>query len=252
MKYAVIADIHSNLEALTAVLDFLKKEQIEQYLCLGDIVGYGADPGECLKIIRDLPNCTVIAGNHDYGVADKTDLSAFNIYALKAVMWTREQLSEEELNYLDRLPLVENLDNITIVHSSLNKPKKWQYVKNLEEAYFSFFYLNKNICFIGHSHRPRIFSFRDGEYDEFIPQEFSVADQETKYIINVGSVGQPRDGIWQAACCIYDDKEQILKIKRIPYDVARTQQKIIKADLPEYLAARLKPKEDDESIQSDK
>ncbi len=248
MRYAVIADIHANLEALTEVLNFLEKEKIDQYLCLGDIVGYGADPGECLKIVRQLPNCTVIAGNHDYGAADKTDLSNFSIYALEAVMWTREQLSEEELNYLGRLPLVENLDNITIVHSSLNKPKKWQYVKSLEEAYFSFFYLNKNICFMGHSHRPYIFSCHDGEYDDFIPEEVFVMDQESKYLINAGSVGQPRDGIWQAACCIYDDKEKIVKIKRIPYDVARTQQKIIKADLPEYLAARLKPKEDDESI----
>jgi len=240
MRYAILADIHANLEALTEVLAAARRDDVERYICLGDIVGYCADPRECLKIISNLADCTVVAGNHDYAAAGKTEVDSFNVYAKEAVLWTRQCLEQEDIVYLKKLPLVEVTDDFTIVHSSLDSPEEWHYVQTLADAYFTFFSLTTKICFIGHSHIPKIFAFCHGQYDEFLVEQFSL-DEETKYIIDVGSVGQPRDGAWEASYAIYDSEVQVIQMKRISYDVEKTQQKIVEAGLPEFLARRLTP-----------
>jgi len=220
MRYGIFSDIHSNLEALEAVLEALKKEKVDRYLCAGDIVGYAADPGECLKIIKGL-NCPTVCGNHDWAVADMFDCSAFNDAARAAVEWTKVNLSGPEKDYLKGLPLVYEEEKITMVHGSLVRPEAFEYVFGGEAAAKTIELCKTDICFIGHTHQP--FEYHKG----------------IKCLVNVGSVGQPRDGDPKAAYCVFDSESGQVRIKRVEYDVRSAMKKILAAGLPEYLAMRL-------------
>lgn len=220
MRYGVFSDIHSNLEALEAVLGALKKEDVDRYLCLGDIVGYAANPRECLKIIRDI-NCPTVCGNHDWAVSGLLDLSYFNDEAREALEWTIGSLNDWEKDYLRELPLVHEEDRITIVHGSLDKPEEFEYVLDEEAAVRTIKLCKTKVCFIGHTHRP--FEYYRG----------------AKLLVNDGSVGQPRDGDPRAAYCVFDSESGKLGIKRVEYDIKSTMEKILAAGLPERFAARL-------------
>jgi predicted phosphodiesterase len=237
MRYALISDIHSNTEALEAVLKDAHEQKAESYLCLGDIVGYGAEPSACLERVRGL-NGTVIAGNHDYAVCEKTDTSYFNTYARKAVQWTMQQLSKTQLEYLGKLPLVYESKNYCLAHGSLNGPENWEYILAEEDAMHSFELLKQRILFVGHSHVPFIFTLENGQVSGAEPHDFTLSPG-AKYIVNIGSVGQPRDMDNRASYCIFDEEKSSVHFRRIPYDFRSTQKKILDAKLPELLALRL-------------
>lgn len=237
MRYAILSDIHGNLEALESVMAALKTERIDAYLCAGDIVGYGANPAECLKRVRDLP-IPCVAGNHDWGVSGRFDPAYFNREAREALDWTRRHLHDDDLAFLNHLELVYQNEDLVMVHGTLYEPASFHYLSGMDYVRRSFALMEKTVCFIGHTHDPLTVR-QHGEAVELLRAAQFFLDGEDKYIINVGSVGQPRDGNPEAACCVYDTQERRVEIRRVPYDVAAVQQKILRAGLPSLLAQRL-------------
>lgn len=237
MRYGIFSDIHSNLEALHAALEVYKKERIERYLCIGDIISYGADPSPCIRIVREL-KANIVAGNHEWGVCAKSGLENFTDIAQKALVWTKAALSEEERDFLAGLPLVCEEENFILVHGSLDSPADFYYLNTMEEADMSFAALRKQICFVGHTHRPGVFVEKEGELF-FKPLKVLELEDNKRYIVNVGSVGQPRDRDYRASLVVYDSDTRIVELKRVDYDFRLTQEKILKAGLPESLARRL-------------
>lgn len=239
MKYALFSDIHSNLEAFQAVREEFKKENIDEYVCLGDIVGYAANPNECLKLIRELNPLTIIAGNHDWASVGKTGIDYFHSLAKEAILWTQKKLTEENKNFLHNLPLTKEFDDFVIVHGSLYSPQEWYYIFTLRDAKKNFEYQNKRICFIAHSHQPFIISQdREGKCEGVKGMRVSLRD-DYRYLINIGSVGQPRDRSPDVCYCLYDPDKGEIEINRIPYEIKKAQDKIIAAGLPQELAWRL-------------
>ncbi|KPK85712.1 MAG: hypothetical protein AMJ94_18800 [Deltaproteobacteria bacterium SM23_61] len=238
MRWAILSDVHGNLEAFQAVIGDLRAEKADQIAFLGDVVGYGADPNECLSLLRNLTDW-VIAGNHDYGAVGLTDIDVFNPMARAAILWTREKLSGENQAYLRRLLLFRNNGNVTFVHATPNQPEEWYYLFTFPEAEEAFLSLSGDLAFVGHSHRPLILTKEGSGEVEAVNLEETVLKPGVRYIINVGSVGQPRDGHPEAAYGLYDEDTKRFRLKRLPYDVETAQRKIIKAGLPPFLAQRL-------------
>jgi predicted phosphodiesterase len=239
MMYAIISDIHGNLEALHSALRYIESYQgkIDKVICLGDIVGYGADPGECIRVTRDLSDI-ILAGNHDFAVCEQTSIEDFNLYAKEAVLWSRDALNEKEINFLKSLPLKYEEKNIDFVHSSLHRPESWRYLINTSDTYIDFQLLEKKILFVGHTHVPVMFEDDGKKVKASSPSELSL-NSSNKYIINPGSVGQPRDRDPRASFAIYDSDREYVEIARIEYDIQKAQRKILDAGLPEILATRL-------------
>lgn len=236
MRYAIISDIHGNREALDAVLEHLEHENCDEVLCLGDIVGYGAEPGYCVDVVRD--RCkSVVAGNHDYAVLGRINIDYFNPHARQATLWTRDQLDESQKKYLSDLPLTVVLDDLTIVHGSLESPELFDYIQTSYDAYLSMEKLTNKVCFIGHSHVPISFLL-DDVITYSVDSEVDLSGVK-KAIVNVGSVGQPRDNNPQASYAIYDSETEKVRICRIGYDIERSAAKILDAGLPDFLAERL-------------
>jgi len=236
MKFAIIADIHSNLEALQVVLEDIQEQKCTHQVCLGDVVGYNANPKECLDIIRRM-GMPCIKGNHDEYCSVEAELDGFNPHAAEAVEWTREHLSQEDRKWLRDLKYMRLVTSFTIVHATLDSPERWGYVFDKLAAASSFAYQNTPICFFGHTHVPVAFVrdtvVRGGTYSKF------KIEPGKKYFINVGSVGQSRDGVPKATYVIYDAIEQSIELRRLDYDMSTTQKKILDAGLPPRLAERL-------------
>ena len=236
MRVALFSDIHANLEALEAVLADAEAESCDSYICLGDVVGYNANPVECLEKVRAM-GCPVVKGNHDQDCGHDTSLEMMNPVAAEALRWTREQLSAEQRQWLARLRMVRQVHDFTVVHSTLDQPNSWNYVTNKFDAMANFSYQVTPVCFYGHTHVPRVF-IRTEKVQE-VAAESIIIDPTQKYFINTGSVGQPRDGDWRASYCIYDlDHRQVI-FRRVEYDLKTAQKKIIDAGLPESLAERI-------------
>ena len=236
MKYAIIADIHANLEALTAVLADARAQNPTHFVCLGDVVGYNANPKECLKIIREM-NIPCVKGNHDEYCSIDEQLEGFNPNAAEAVHWTRRQLSVEDREWLRDLKYTKMVANFSIVHATLDAPQRWGYVFDKLQAAASFPYQTTPVCFFGHTHVPVAFMrdtmVRGGTFSKF------KVDPAKKYFVNVGAVGQPRDNNPKAAYVIYDIDAATIELRRVEYDIAAAQAKIREAGLPERLAERL-------------
>lgn len=236
MKYAIIADIHANLEAFQVVLEDIKSQKVTHYACLGDVVGYNANPKECLDIVRDM-NIPCVKGNHDEYCSTDSALEGFNPAAADAVQWTRAQLVDEDRQWLSDLKYTKMVASFTIVHATLDAPQRWGYVFDKLAAAASFPYQNTQICFFGHTHVPVAFMrdsvVRGGTYSKF------KIDPAKKYFINVGAVGQPRDNNPKAAYVVYDVDEGTIELRRLDYDIPAAQKKILDAGLPERLAERL-------------
>jgi len=238
MRYAIFSDIHSNLEALEAVLEAYQKERIDKYLCVGDIVGYGANPNECIAKVKESATVT-LAGNHDWAVVDLFPTDNFNPAAQEAVFWTKEHLGENGKVFLQSLKLIYVIENFVLVHGSLDKPQNFNYLTNVYDCAATFQLLKSSVCFVGHTHVPVVFiQDKEGNSHYQDVDSLKIAPQN-KYIINVGSVGQPRDSIPQAAYSIFDTENQEVQIKRIKYDVFKARRKIIEAGLPSFLGDRL-------------
>lgn len=236
MRFAVISDIHGNLEALQAVLADAEAHHCTHFVCLGDVVGYNANPSECVKMIRDL-ECPVVKGNHDEQASIEDSTKGFNELAEEAIGWTREHLSAEEKKWLSELRLTRQVRDFTIVHATLDTPQQWGYVFNDLDAIASFTYQHTSLCFFGHTHWPTAF-IRDDDVWRISTEHIQMLPGK-KYFINAGSVGQPRDRDWRAAYCIYDGERHVIEQRRVEYDLATTQRKIRAAGLPERLADRL-------------
>lgn len=236
-KFAILGDIHSNLDALEVVLDDCRKEGVTDFLCTGDVVGYNACPRECLKIIRDL-GCPVVMGNHDYYVSSWQDLSDFNPAAAEVIEWTRKQLSDEEISFLRAFPFVSTSMGVTLVHSTMDCPESFGYVFDHLQAEAHFTHQVTPICFHGHTHCPMIYEKQVSAVYRIDAQDFKLPIGR-KYFINVGSVGQPRDGDPRAAYALWEPSSRMLSFRRLEYDVAAAQERIRAAGLPERLAVRL-------------
>lgn len=236
MRYAVIADIHSNLEALEVVLEDTRDQKCTHYCCVGDVVGYGANPKECLNIIRDMA-MPCVKGNHDEYCSSEEDLIGFNPHAAEAVNWTRRQLGVEDRQWLRDLKFVRLVASFSMVHATLDGPQRWGYVFDKLAAAASFTYQNTSVCFFGHTHVPVAFIrdsvVRGGTYSKF------KVEPGRKYFVNVGSVGQPRDNNPKAAYVVYDLDESTIELRRLDYDIPKAQKKILAAGLPPRLAERL-------------
>jgi diadenosine tetraphosphatase ApaH/serine/threonine PP2A family protein phosphatase len=236
-KIAILGDIHSNLDALEVVLADAVDQGAEEYFCTGDVVGYNACPHECLEIIRSL-GCPVVKGNHDHYVASERNLEDFNPHAAAVVEWTRGQLTDEELQYLRDLPFSVTKAGMTLVHSTMDNPENFGYVFDNYQAETNFIYQKTPICFHGHTHCPMIYEKQLSGIYRIEPQDFDLKPGR-KYFINVGSVGQPRDGDPRATYVIYDTAARRVTFRRLEYDIAAAQARVRAAGLPERLAERL-------------
>lgn len=269
-RWAVLGDIHANLEALNAVLADAREQGVSRFVCTGDVVGYGANPSACLKIVRDL-NCPVVKGNHDFYAATDESLKEFSLHAMNAVLWTREHLSTEERVWLNSLPLqrecrmlndeqgmqkdrvsgVASIDipcstfcgSVLLVHSSVFEPSAWRYVIKQEEAEKVLPQQEVDLVFFGHTHIPSWYAFHpdSGEVKSAVPMKAGVLELEAgwKWLLNPGSVGQPRDHDARASYLICDPAAGSVEWRRVEYDIERTAKKIIEVGLPERNALRL-------------
>lgn len=237
MRYAILSDIHGNLEALDAVLAHVAS-RAEAMLVLGDVVGYGADPIACIERVAERASA-VVAGNHEHGVAGLLTLDWFNDRARAAAEWTRQRLDDDHLNWLATRPLTVELDDATLVHASPVQPEEWDYLVSADDGYAALPAFTTRVCFAGHSHRPGAWSVgSSGRSHE--PGAHDIELQHgRRYLINVGSVGQPRDGDPRAAYALWDVDGRRVTIERVPYDLAGAQRKILRAGLPRFLAERL-------------
>ncbi len=268
MHYAIIADVHANLEALDAALKDIYKRKIEAILFLGDAVGYGPNPNECIETLKK-ETMAFIAGNHDRAAVGLTDITYFNPYARSAIEWTEEVLSDENKTFLKNLPLYKSLkianetfvarwntkDNkenpplppfvkggqggfldIFMVHATPREPEQWHYLINMIDAHKNFHFFTERICFIGHSHQPAIIE-QSPDGNIVVYRDKANFTEGNRYIINVGSVGQPRDGDPDAAYALFD--KDSVEIKRVSYDIVSTQKKMREVNLPSFLIERL-------------
>jgi len=232
VKLALLSDIHSNLEALDAVLDALP--EVDRILVLGDIVGYGPDPNDVIGRLQSV-KARAVRGNHDQAMLDPSSLELFNPHAAAAARWTLEVLTSESRRYLNSLPLYARIGHHRAVHGSPRKPYIWEYIFDELQALEILVRLGARLCFFGHTHFPRIFT----ESGEQVPEGADWIELPASALVNPGSVGQPRDGNPQAAFAIVDLAVPAVRFGRVPYDVATTQAKIRAARLPEVEAARL-------------
>jgi diadenosine tetraphosphatase ApaH/serine/threonine PP2A family protein phosphatase len=237
MRYAILSDVHSNIEALEAVLRNVDKRKVKDVLFLGDAVGYGPNPNECIELL--IARCKILlAGNHDWGVLGFTDINYFNEYARAAIEWTKQMITEGNRKTLRSLSVKKesNKEGMTLVHSTPKEPEEWHYLLTLWDAEINFHYFDNKFCFLGHSHYPFVIEkLPSGELVAY--KEAAVMGKTERYIMSVGSVGQPRDGDPRACYAIVNDEK--MEIIRVPYDIEAVQKKMIKEGLPLFLSERL-------------
>ena len=238
MRIGVFSDVHGNWEALERVLRALEDDDVNRLYCAGDIVGYGPDPNLCVEKIMAVVDA-VVAGNHDWAVTGQASTDSFNEYARSAIEWTRTMVSTETEGYLAKLPICYVEGEITTVHGTPVEPEAWNYMLDTGNAHRSFDAMTTQICFIGHSHIPVAF-IRDSKDKISVRGAENVRIEEDKmYLINVGSVGQPRDGDPRAAYGILDTENNQFRLKRIRYPVEIVQDKMRRVGLPFRLIDRL-------------
>ncbi len=240
MRYAIIADIHANLAAFTAVLDDISHwGRVDEVWCLGDVVGYGPDPHQCVELLRRY-NHVCVAGNHDWAAIGKLDTADFNPDAAAVCHWTAQQLSPEDVEYLKNLPLVIQKGDFTLVHGSPREPIG-EYLLSTNSAEENLAYFQSQFCLIGHSHVPLIFECSQTGACSLsgFPADATLMLAKNRLIINPGGVGQPRDGDPRASYAIYDDETKSISHYRIPYDIGVTQARMMEYRLPVRLVRRL-------------
>jgi diadenosine tetraphosphatase ApaH/serine/threonine PP2A family protein phosphatase len=238
VTFVIISDVHANLEALLAVKKRVERIAPDRIIFLGDAVGYGAAPNECIDVLREFA-AVMIAGNHDFGAVGLTDTRLFNPIAREAIDWTAGVLTAGNVKFLKQLPLshTEGSD-IRAVHATPFEPENWHYILSPNHALAEFDHFDETICFIGHSHQPVIFELKDSE--TIVTRTDAMRLEKTRrYIVNVGSIGQPRDHDPRACFCIYDQDAGEVKIERVEYDIDGAKKRILDAGLPPVLANRL-------------
>ncbi|MBD3419401.1 MAG: metallophosphoesterase [Chitinivibrionales bacterium] len=239
MRYAIVSDIHGNKEALLAVVKDTEKRLIDEVICLGDVVGYYPDPEACIDIVRESTS-SCLAGNHDYAAIGRVDTKTFTYYAYTAMEWTKKNLSEKSKDYLASLPLTVRRENLFFSHSSPSTREPWAYVFPDSElaVYEAFSALTCQLSFIGHTHWPSIMYQEDEKIILHSDHSIDMKDN-CFYLVNVGSVGQPRDFDPRSCYAIFDSRLRRIELVRVEYDFTLTQRKIVENNLPLFLAERL-------------
>jgi diadenosine tetraphosphatase ApaH/serine/threonine PP2A family protein phosphatase len=237
MLHAIVSDIHGNLEALEAVLADIARHEPASMVCLGDFVGYGASPNECIDRLRPMIEHAVV-GNHDLAAIGKLRLTYFNSNAAAAALWTETTLTPDNRAYLEALPYSVRWRDTLLVHASPAEPENWHYVLSPVEARAEMDAFEEAVCFIGHSHYPGVFDRQEDRMRYTRTPEIRL-EKGHRYLVNVASVGQPRDGDPRAGYLLYDDLERVLRHVRLEYDLAGAMKRIVDAGLPRFLAERL-------------
>ena len=237
MRHAIVTDVHANLEALDVVLADIERRGADDIVCLGDFVGYGASPNECMARLRPLIELAVL-GNHDEAAIDPSVLADFNPEAAAAARWTGRALSRENADWLRALPMSVPWHGARLVHASPDEPAAWDYVLNGYMALEAMRQCSEPVCFVGHSHVPGTYEL-DGDRVAYGRDEQVEGDPDLRYLIVVPSVGQPRDGDPRAGYLLWDDASWTFEHVRLPYDIGGAQRRILAAGLPPALAARL-------------
>jgi diadenosine tetraphosphatase ApaH/serine/threonine PP2A family protein phosphatase len=240
MRYGVLGDIHGNLAALETVLAALAGQRIDHMISVGDVVGYGAAPRECIELLREA-SATVVLGNHDAAAIQRLDMVYFNAYAREAVLWTQRVLSKEDRAWLGALPLARHLEHCSVAHGTLHRPELFDYIQTPEDADPSLDVMPLPVCFVGHSHVPvTLLRLRDDPTRTAYTVDPEIDIEEAhRALVNVGSVGQPRDEDPRAAYAIYDSDLGRIWLHRVEYDIEREADRIRRAGLPSMLADRL-------------
>jgi predicted phosphodiesterase len=240
VRYGVLGDIHGNLAALETVLACLQKEHVDQLISVGDVVGYGAAPRECIALLRE-SKAVVVLGNHDAAAIQRLDMVYFNAYAREAVLWTQRVLSKEDRAWLSALPLARHLEHCSVAHGTLYRPELFDYIQTPEDADPSLDIMPLPVCFVGHSHVPvTLLRTKDDPTRTAYTVDAEIdLEDASRALINVGSVGQPRDEDPRTAYAVYDSEAGRAWIRRVQYDIQREAERIRRAGLPSMLADRL-------------
>lgn len=238
MKYGFFSDVHANLEALKACIVDFRSEKLDKVYFLGDAVGYGPNPDECVKLINEIAEVKLM-GNHDYAALGLMETEYFNQYAAESMGWTKNSISEKTIEIMSDFELTHVIGEILLVHSSPREPENWHYILDMEDAEDNFDFFTEKICLLGHTHRPYIVYKTESENAILSDETEVVIEHEYRYLVNIGSVGQPRDGDPRSCYLIYDTEKGSLRLKRVQYDVKSTQKVMAKIGLPEYLIDRL-------------
>ncbi|MCE9626753.1 MAG: metallophosphoesterase [Candidatus Eisenbacteria bacterium] len=238
MRHALLSDVHGNLPALEAVLADVAKRGVDDMVCLGDFVGYGADPNECIAQLEDRIEWGLL-GNHDQAVVDPSVLADFNDDAAAAARWTRRQLTPRNLAYLGARPLFARWHGARLAHASPSDPGAWNYLITADDAEQEFEWFDEPVCFVGHTHMPIVFQWSQGIEAVSHEHQFQ-GRRDRRYLIVVPSVGQPRDGDPRAGYLVWDDESWTFEQVRLEYDIERAAQRILDAGLPPWLAERLR------------
>jgi len=238
MKLALISDIHGNLEALTSVLKDINRQQVDKIYCLGDVIGYGSEPAACLDLV--CKTCDVkLMGNHEYVLLGLESPDNYTPVAKASSAWTRVQLTDRDLSRIADFDLDRSIDRLYLVHASPAQPETWPYILSPEEAAEAFEHLEEWLCFHGHSHIPLIYSeVPNGLPRERVGHSF-LPDEDNRYLVNIGSVGQPRDNDPRACYVTFDTQERDIVYRRVEYDIEAAQAKMAQAQLPDMLIDRL-------------
>lgn len=242
MRIAIFSDIHGNLEALEAFIEDAGTRSVDEYYCLGDIVGYGANPNDCFDCISGLSNLHTILGNHDAAAIWHASPYEMSANASKAILWTMEQLTEPHVERIKKLEALIQLEDMVFCHANPFNPTGWRYVITWFNAVRSFFASRGRITFVGHTHRPKVITLKKRYQIDIIdppePGRFEI-NQDHRYIINCGSIGQPRDGNPDAGYIIFDTRTRDVEFVRYAYDIEGAARRIRDAGLPRYLGERL-------------
>ena len=238
MKTAIFSDVHGNLEALQAIVADAKAKGVIQFACLGDVVGYGANPNECIELIRNL-NCPIVKGNHDQAAGHPYHLDSFNWYAAVAIEWTQNRLTSENKNWLQELPMSQIVQSFTIVHACLESPSDWIYVLNQTAALWNFAKQTTAVCFNGHTHLPIAYVQVSPTHTKAGMFTKLKIESGNKYLINAGSTGQPRDRQPKASYVIFDSESETVLLQRTEYDIKLAQSKILESGMDLRAAERL-------------
>lgn len=238
MRMAVLSDVHANLEALEAVAADMDRQRVEKIMFLGDVIGYGADPNACVKLIARL--CDIrLMGNHDYVGLGLESPQYFNVMAQQSILWTQKELDRKATELMSDFTLEAEFLNYYFVHATPENPLEWNYLLTPEEAVRNFAAFAQDFCFVGHSHLPAVFCLRPDGCLTMVRETSFHAETDCRYIINVGSVGQPRDGNHEACYLIAETDAGAFTYRRVGYNLTKAQEKMKKAHLPEFLISRL-------------
>jgi len=238
MRYMIFSDIHGNLDALERVIEEIDMLRPDMIVCLGDVVGYGANPRECVEIVEEYTHIR-IGGNHDLATIGLTDSSDFNLAAKRSISWTERTLDPSHREMLERYASMKRYNRCIFAHATPISPLSWEYIYTVSQARNIFKNFREKFIFIGHTHVPGIIAYEQNNPCTVVRDSMVTTKPESRYLVNVGSVGQPRDGDPRASYAIYDNKTGLVRLYRVEYNIKETQDRMMRCGLPIRLIARL-------------